>query len=77
MLFVVTKIDAQDIHFSQFFETPLLRNPALAGIFSGDVRLTLLASIDCSSIIGEFSLEIYLVVIRRTILRYSIIHSNT
>ncbi len=30
---------AQDIHFSQFFETPLLRNPALAGIFSGDFRL--------------------------------------
>ncbi|MBL0145578.1 MAG: PorP/SprF family type IX secretion system membrane protein [Chitinophagaceae bacterium] len=31
--------NAQDIHFSQFFETPLLRNPALAGIFSGDVRV--------------------------------------
>lgn len=30
---------SQDIHFSQFFETPLLRNPALAGIFSGDVRI--------------------------------------
>lgn len=30
---------AQDIHFSQIFETPLLRNPALAGIFTGDVRL--------------------------------------
>lgn len=30
---------AQDIHFSQMFETPLLRNPALAGIFSGDVRI--------------------------------------
>lgn len=30
---------AQDIHFSQFFETPLLRNPALAGIFSGDLRI--------------------------------------
>ena len=29
---------SQDIHFSQMFETPLLRNPALAGIFSGDVR---------------------------------------
>jgi type IX secretion system PorP/SprF family membrane protein len=29
----------QDIHFSQFFETPLLRNPALAGIFNGDVRI--------------------------------------
>ncbi|MBL0057372.1 MAG: PorP/SprF family type IX secretion system membrane protein [Chitinophagaceae bacterium] len=32
---------AQDIHFSQFFETPLLRNPALAGIFSGDIRVQL------------------------------------
>ena len=31
--------NAQDIHFSQFFETPLLRNPALAGIFSGDIRV--------------------------------------
>jgi type IX secretion system PorP/SprF family membrane protein len=29
----------QDIHFSQFFETPLVRNPALAGIFSGDIRV--------------------------------------
>ncbi|MEP7236952.1 MAG: PorP/SprF family type IX secretion system membrane protein [Ferruginibacter sp.] len=31
-------VKAQDIHFSQFFETPLLRNPSLAGIFKGDVR---------------------------------------
>ncbi|HMO63383.1 MAG TPA: PorP/SprF family type IX secretion system membrane protein [Ferruginibacter sp.] len=30
---------SQDIHFSQFYEAPLLRNPALAGIFSGDMRL--------------------------------------
>jgi type IX secretion system PorP/SprF family membrane protein len=30
---------SQDIHFSQFFEAPLLRNPALAGIFSGDLRV--------------------------------------
>lgn len=30
---------AQDIHFSQFYETPLLRNPALAGIFTGDYRV--------------------------------------
>jgi type IX secretion system PorP/SprF family membrane protein len=29
----------QDIHFSQFFEAPLLRNPALAGIFTGDIRV--------------------------------------
>lgn len=30
---------AQDIHFSQFFETPLWRNPSLAGIFTGDIRI--------------------------------------
>ncbi len=30
---------AQDIHFSQFWETPLLRNPALAGLFEGDYRV--------------------------------------
>ncbi len=35
---VISGVKAQDIHFSQFFETPLLRNPALAGIFSGDIR---------------------------------------
>jgi type IX secretion system PorP/SprF family membrane protein len=34
-------IHAQDIHFSQFFEAPLLRNPSLAGLFDGDVRLQL------------------------------------
>lgn len=37
----VTTIEAagQDIHFSQFFEAPLWRNPSLAGIFTGDVRV--------------------------------------
>lgn len=30
----------QDINFSQFYELPLLRNPALAGLFKGDVRIT-------------------------------------
>ena len=33
-------IKAQDINLSQFYELPLLRNPALAGLFSGDVRVT-------------------------------------
>jgi len=32
-------LQAQDIHFSQFFEAPLLRNPSLAGLFEGDVRV--------------------------------------
>lgn len=39
LLTAATHTLAQDIHFSQFFETPLLRNPALAGIFSGDIRV--------------------------------------
>lgn len=31
---------SQDVGFSQFYDQPLLRNPALAGIFTGDVRFT-------------------------------------
>lgn len=31
---------AQDINFSQFYEMPLLRNPALAGLYAGDFRAT-------------------------------------
>src|SRR5436189_4387374 len=30
---------SQDIHFSQFFEAPLWRNPSLAGIYTGDIRV--------------------------------------
>lgn len=41
LFFVLAALTArsQDIHFSQFYETPLLRNPALAGIFTGDYRV--------------------------------------
>lgn len=35
----IKSASSQDMHFSQVFETPLLRNPALAGLFSGDVRI--------------------------------------
>jgi type IX secretion system PorP/SprF family membrane protein len=31
---------AQDVGYSQFYDQPMLRNPALAGIFDGDVRVT-------------------------------------
>jgi len=31
---------AQDFTFSQFYEQPLLRNPALAGVFTGDLRVS-------------------------------------
>jgi type IX secretion system PorP/SprF family membrane protein len=33
-------VNAQDINFSQFYELPLLRNPALAGQYRGDIRVT-------------------------------------
>ena len=36
---MVKELRAQDVHFSQFFEAPLWRNPSLAGIFNGDVRV--------------------------------------
>jgi type IX secretion system PorP/SprF family membrane protein len=39
LLLLSTIGSTQDIHFSQFYETPLYRNPALAGIVSGDIRV--------------------------------------
>jgi type IX secretion system PorP/SprF family membrane protein len=32
---------SQDFTFSQFYEQPLLRNPALAGLFNGDLRVSM------------------------------------
>ena len=39
-IFYFFPASAQDINFSQFYELPLLRNPALAGLFTGDLRIT-------------------------------------
>ncbi len=39
LAFGIKSIRAQDLHFSQFYEAPLLRNPSLAGLFEGDVRV--------------------------------------
>ncbi|RPE09802.1 type IX secretion system membrane protein PorP/SprF [Chitinophaga lutea] len=39
LLLIGLNAGAQDIHLSQFAETPILRNPALIGIYKGDVRL--------------------------------------
>lgn len=36
----VAGAEAQDVNFSQFYELPLLRNPALAGLYKGDFRAT-------------------------------------
>jgi len=38
-LLLVISAQGQDIHFSQFFQAPLLRNPSLAGIYTGDIRV--------------------------------------
>ena len=36
---IVNSACAQDIHFSQFYEAPLYRNPAFAGVVNGDIRV--------------------------------------
>lgn len=40
LLFLAQFVNGQDINFSQFYDLPLLRNPALAGLFQGDIRIT-------------------------------------
>ncbi len=39
LLVETDRLHAQDLHFSQFFEAPLLRNPSLAGLYEGDIRV--------------------------------------
>ena len=51
---IVKKAEAQDIHFSQVSEVPLVRNPALAGIFTGDVRVQALYRNQWSSVSMPF-----------------------
>jgi len=37
---IATTAFGQDINLTQFYEMPLLRNPALSGMFRGDIRVT-------------------------------------
>ncbi|MEI9946376.1 MAG: PorP/SprF family type IX secretion system membrane protein [Chitinophagaceae bacterium] len=53
-LLVTTIADAQDIHFSQFAETPLYRNPALAGIVTGDIRVQVLYRTQWNSVANAY-----------------------
>lgn len=41
---------SQDLHFSQFYEAPLLRNPSLAGLYDGDIRVQAVYRTQWSSI---------------------------
>jgi len=38
LFFSLNSLFAQDVHFSQFYQTPLLVNPASTGSFNGDIR---------------------------------------
>ena len=38
LLFTFTSLSAQDIHFSQFYNSPLNLSPALTGVHAGDIR---------------------------------------
>lgn len=48
---------SQDIHFSQFFETPLLRNPSLAGIYTGDIRVQAVYRNQWNSVTNAYKTE--------------------
>jgi type IX secretion system PorP/SprF family membrane protein len=50
----LTAAHAQDIHFSQFYETSILRNPALTGIFTGDYKVGAIYRSQWSSISAPF-----------------------
>jgi type IX secretion system PorP/SprF family membrane protein len=53
-LIYCSKGKAQDIHFSQFYEVSILRNPALTGIYNGDYRIALNYRNQWSSISAPF-----------------------
>ncbi len=53
-LLLTITVQAQDIHFSQFFEAPLLRNPSLAGIFQGDIRVQAIYRDQWNSVTNAF-----------------------
>jgi type IX secretion system PorP/SprF family membrane protein len=53
-LLAVTSSRAQDIHFSQFYETSILRNPALMGTFVGDYKVAAVYRSQWSSISKPF-----------------------
>ncbi len=40
LIFTILKINGQDMHYSQFYNTPQNINPALTGLFNGDHRFT-------------------------------------
>jgi len=61
-LLLATNVHAQDFSFSQFYEKPILRNPSLAGIFDGDLKVSAIFKNQWQSVTvpyqtGGFSIE--------------------
>ncbi len=50
---------AQDIHFSQFYETSILRNPSLTGLFTGDYKVGVIYRNQWSSISKPFQTGLF------------------
>ena len=55
LVFSGSSIQAQDVHFSQFWETPVLRNPALVGVFTGDYKVAALYRTQWQSVGAPFT----------------------
>ncbi len=60
-------LKAQDVHFSQFWETPVLRNPALVGIFTGDYRVSALYRTQWQSVGAPFTTALLHAELRRPV----------
>src|ERR1700748_3691540 len=50
-----TSYGQADVHFSQFYETSILRNPALTGVFADDYKVGVYYRNQWSSITNPFS----------------------
>jgi type IX secretion system PorP/SprF family membrane protein len=55
IVFLSFSATAQDIHFSEFYNTPLLLNPSYTGFFNGDYRFTAIYRDQWSSITVPYS----------------------
>jgi type IX secretion system PorP/SprF family membrane protein len=57
ILFVIIQqyaANGQDLHLSQFYQTPLYRNPALSGIMKGDVRVQMVTRSQWNSLANAY-----------------------
>src|ERR1051325_8850459 len=59
MLLVVGAVFSQDIHFSQFYASPLTLNPALTGRMNGDYRLAAIYRGQFKSFTSDPSFNLY------------------